>query len=295
MWLTVSGLLAVASAPALAEGAPDPAACRAPVSLDFRGQPSARSLQEAVRWTITTVARSDGMPIAIRRLPEASVIYFADGTWTGASPVPSGVADAVVWGFLTAPGPSAPDPFLPRRSAHVLLPKEAPSQVATMDSGRVWVRYVCSLDHASFALGLDDGSVVRSDDATLYVEVWKYGPTDWRPRGLRVIGGFLESGPAPQTTATVNDSALAAATLPLAIRPLRDAASGVLAFDVTLPRRGGARLDLFDLQGRRIAEWQISGAALEQRVSIGRRLSAGVYWARLAQGPQSVTRKVAVR
>ena len=72
--------------------------------------------------------------------------------------------------------------------------------------------------------------------------------------------------------------------------------SGTIEFDITLPQSSAARLDLFDVQGRRVRGRDIDGlAAREQRVSFdSKRTAAGVYWARLAQGRRQVTTRVLV-
>ena len=79
--------------------------------------------------------------------------------------------------------------------------------------------------------------------------------------------------------------------------PVRDAAS--LRFD--LPRSGSARLQIFDLAGRRIREWVESGATpgrfttrWDGRDEAGRRVASGIYVARLETNSGTVVRRIAV-
>ncbi len=79
---------------------------------------------------------------------------------------------------------------------------------------------------------------------------------------------------------------------------LRAAASthGALRFVVSLPSAGGARLDLLDVTGRRVAGLDLGSLAPgEHTVSLGARVAAsGIYWARLSQAGKMISTKVAV-
>ncbi|MFN8589478.1 MAG: hypothetical protein U0704_16930 [Candidatus Eisenbacteria bacterium] len=93
--------------------------------------------------------------------------------------------------------------------------------------------------------------------------------------------------------APVRDEALA-----LAVAGAQPATGGTVRAAFTLPRDGGARLELFDAGGRRLerADAGSLGAGRHELALGGGRLEPGLYWLRLAQGTQArTTRAVVVR
>lgn len=79
--------------------------------------------------------------------------------------------------------------------------------------------------------------------------------------------------------------------LELTARP--DRAHAAIVFDVGLPRAGGV-LELFDVQGRKVGQRDLSGMARGRfRVALdGASYRAGVYWARVRQSDASITAKL---
>jgi hypothetical protein len=114
----------------------------------------------------------------------------------------------------------------------------------------------------------------------------------YRIVGKVADGTFVTAGPLLVTIETPVRSALLVWP-----NPVRDTAT--LRFD--LPRSGHARLQIFDLAGRRIRTWTESGTApgrftahWDGRDDAGRRVASGIYVARLETSTGTVARRIAV-
>ncbi len=71
----------------------------------------------------------------------------------------------------------------------------------------------------------------------------------------------------------------------LALRPLESPARGALRLALALPTREPARVEMYDVAGRRVSAWEIpSGPARTVNLTPDDATPAGVYWLRLAQG-----------
>lgn len=85
--------------------------------------------------------------------------------------------------------------------------------------------------------------------------------------------------------------------LTLEIRPLRNPACPALDLTCELPESGPARLDVFDVMGRRVNGQDLPAGAAGPRLvqaGAGVSLAPGAYWVRLAQGGRHSTRMVIV-
>jgi hypothetical protein len=91
------------------------------------------------------------------------------------------------------------------------------------------------------------------------------------------------------------DSARVATPVVFALRLVENPARGRIRLAVGLPSREGARLDVFDVAGRRVGGRDFEAGA-PRRLSIdlteGGKIPAGVYWLRLAQGVRTATSHV---
>jgi len=83
--------------------------------------------------------------------------------------------------------------------------------------------------------------------------------------------------------------------------PTPNPASTVTRLALTLPGPGAARVEVFDLGGRRvcsIADGQFSGTPTDVRWNLadesGRRVPAGLYFVRATAGQGTVTRRLVV-
>jgi len=141
--------------------------------------------------------------------------------------------------------------------------------------------------------------VVRGDAAALagdqsadstrwYVRRW-FEDIEGLVASLRDIDGDCDQA----------DSSLAqgAAALALGIHPLGNPACPALDIAFDLPRSGQARVEVFDVMGRRMAGqlFQVTApGTMRLRAGAGVHLAPGAYWVRLTQGKQSATRMVVV-
>ena len=64
--------------------------------------------------------------------------------------------------------------------------------------------------------------------------------------------------------------------------------------EMTLPKRGDARLDVFDVSGRRVFEQSDARVAGRHVVNLGSQWSPGVYWVRLELAGVTTQRRVAI-
>ena len=96
------------------------------------------------------------------------------------------------------------------------------------------------------------------------------------------------------------DSALASralATLALSIHPLGNPACPALDIACDLPAAGPARLEVFDVMGRRLRQRDFDVAApgtMKLQAGGGVRLTPGAYWVRLSQASRHSTRMIVV-
>jgi hypothetical protein len=95
------------------------------------------------------------------------------------------------------------------------------------------------------------------------------------------------------------DSTLAstATGLALGIHPLGNPACPALDIACDLPRSGPARVEVFDIMGRRMNQQAFDVATpgtIRLRAGAGTHLAPGAYWVRLTQGNQSKSRMVVV-
>ena len=96
------------------------------------------------------------------------------------------------------------------------------------------------------------------------------------------------------------DSALktrALATLPLSIHPLGNPACPTLDIACDLPAAGPARIEVFDVMGRRLQQKDFDVAApgtMKLQAGAGVHLAPGAYWVRLTQASRHTTRMVVV-
>jgi len=159
---------------------------------------------------------------------------------------------------------------------HVTLLEDDGSH-AVVRIGHYRVR-VTFADGSGADLGESDNVVelVREDGA------WRVRRWHETPAGAEPDSGAVTRATAVKPGAPVLRLALAAGV----------ARGGELRLDLTLPAPGG-RLELFDVQGRRLDERVLDGlAAGTHAVALGRALPAGVYWARLRQGRETVSARV---
>lgn len=106
----------------------------------------------------------------------------------------------------------------------------------------------------------------------------------------------LDTGGAPHATPEVwVEVPLGRVALALhGVRP-QPAVAGEAVVAFALAGTGGARLELLDVMGRRVAEWPLAGLGAGEHVrplaGLGR-VPAGVYMLRVTEGPASVRRRV---
>jgi hypothetical protein len=146
--------------------------------------------------------------------------------------------------------------------------------------------------------------VVRGDAAVLatgqgadstrwYVRRW-LEDLDALAAALGEVDG--DCGQADSAVATRVRAALAPA-LPLVIHPLGNPACPTLDLACDLPAAGPARVEVFDVMGRRLANRELEVAApgtIKIQAGAGVHLAPGAYWVRLTQAARSSTRMVVV-
>lgn len=167
-------------------------------------------------------------------------------------------------------------------------------------------------------LRLSDGSTARLGGSVFEFEVVMV-PTPHTVRGARPAApGLAATAPTPiwrirrafewgldpvaapvataDSAGAAPESARAVPPLRLAIRALGPGAGADGTLELTLTSREPARLEWFDVQGRRCAEEPIAEPAPGSRRVAGPagRLASGVYWARLRQGRADATTRVVV-
>lgn len=110
----------------------------------------------------------------------------------------------------------------------------------------------------------------------------------------RRAGSFAAAIPV-QVQRTIAVPAAVAASFALAPES-NPAIGGRLRVAFTLPTAAPATLELFDLAGRRVARWDVGahGAGRHELELAARSIPSGVYFVRLAQGPNAATARIAL-
>jgi hypothetical protein len=142
--------------------------------------------------------------------------------------------------------------------------------------------------------------VVRGDAAVLVPGQ----PADARHwyirRWLENVNGLASALDKVDGDCAQADSAVAAkalAALPFGIRALRNPACPALDISCDLPAAGRARLEVFDVMGRRLQQKDFDVAApgtMKLEAGAGVHLAPGAYWVRLTQASRHTTRMVVV-
>jgi hypothetical protein len=126
-------------------------------------------------------------------------------------------------------------------------------------------------------------------------------------RWLEDVSGVLESlaksdggcgEPQPPVPGPRSSGAAPAASVALAIRPLMNPACAKLEVACDLPESGPARVDVYDVSGRRMNRRDVTAAApgrMTIEAGTGAKLPPGPYWVRISQGKYTpATRMVLV-
>jgi len=168
------------------------------------------------------------------------------------------------------------------------------------------------IDRFTFDLSAEDGTeylghpslhivhLVRGDAAMLVAGQ----PADARHwyirRWLEDVNGLADAlgkveGDCEQADSAVSSRALA--TLALSIHPLGNPACPTLDVACDLPAAGPARLEVFDVMGRRLQQKTFdvtTPGTMKLQAGAGVRLAPGAYWVRLSQASRYSTRMVVV-
>lgn len=120
------------------------------------------------------------------------------------------------------------------------------------------------------------------------------GDAPRRPATLQEVTALRRAWIARIAASDRVESAGEAVPPGLALRALTTHSAAALHFEVALPSRGEARLQLFDVQGRRLADHDLTSLARGvHAVWIDRSdLPSGVYWARLRRPDAEVSTQV---
>lgn len=150
-------------------------------------------------------------------------------------------------------------------------------------------RAVAHVERYGYVLTFDDGSrmaISGSDNVLeLALEDGEWRVIAWHER--------INAGPASAAAPAAGESNATEIPERLAIRRLGQLAGSSIAFELALPRRGGV-LELFDVQGRRMARRDLEGIAPGmRRVELpASHVPAGTYWARVQQAGAVATTRV---
>ncbi len=272
------------------------------------GEPSLAGLLAPAAEPVALVSFADGDPIQTvialfaafeRRDPEAWVGAMAreyrfdsdDPAFVRAHPRGFTRDDERAFAtHLFRGGGRAPD----GRALPIVTQVEAPLGAVSVEMRSLRAtRAVAHVERYAFALTFDDGSretLAGSDNVLeLALEDGEWRVIAWHER---VAAGEIAIA-APADEAAVNGAD--AGTLPdrLAIRRLGGLGGNAIVFEIALPRRGGV-LELFDVQGRRVARRDLEGLAPGmRRIELpAAGVAAGTYWARVQQADQVVTTRV---
>lgn len=142
--------------------------------------------------------------------------------------------------------------------------------------------------------------VVRGDAAVL-ASGQAADSTRWYiRRWLEDVSGLATALGQVEGDCAQADSAVAAkalATLPFGIHPLGNPACPALDIACDLPAAGPARIEVFDVMGRRLQQKDFDVAApgtMKLQAGAGVHLAPGAYWVRLTQASRHSTRMVVV-
>jgi hypothetical protein len=150
-------------------------------------------------------------------------------------------------------------------------------------------RAIAHVERYAFTLTFEDGSQVQLAGSDNVLELALEG-NEW----LVIAWHERTAAPAAAATAPITDPDGAnAIPAQLAIRRLGGLGGNAIAFELALPARGG-KLELFDVQGRRVASRSLEGIAPGmRRVELpASGVPAGTYWARVQQSGAVVTTRV---
>lgn len=156
-------------------------------------------------------------------------------------------------------------------------------------------------DHLHFAWDLNADGIYT--DAASAVACMTAGSSGSYSIGLLVTDDAGDSS-LTRTMLTVSDSAqvlgvltpiVPALNLSLRVLP-NPSTTGGLAVELSLPQRGPAKLEVFDISGRRVAQRDLSAQSPgQQRIALrGQVFAPGVYIVRLAQGARRTTARAVV-
>ena len=159
-----------------------------------------------------------------------------------------------------------------------------------------------TLAHLEAAVGLADGGVFHMAD-TRNEMIVVHEPQGWRVRrwhewhpeiaAMDSLAKRLAKATESRDTLPRAHAALAPGEHRLALAARANRQNEALVFDLLLPQQGGA-LEVFDLEGRRIARRDLGDLGVGRHVvSIDSRgLGNGIYWARVHQGAETVTARL---
>jgi len=165
--------------------------------------------------------------------------------------------------------------------------------------------------HYAILVRVEPLLAVRGDDAAPAVTAsdvvglsYDKLPEGWMALGSLTVDQYGPHGQAASIAAPASSSlesdAAPAVPMTLALAPVRpDPASGhALVVDVVLPSADGARLEMMDVMGRRVATRELGSLGVGQHsvnLSEGlRSLAPGVYLLRLTQGREARTTRVTI-
>ena len=118
-----------------------------------------------------------------------------------------------------------------------------------------------------------------------------------RSRSVELPAGPVSTRPPDSLATRVPNHPPDSLAVPavLALRVISNGRRGSIALEIALPIAGDARLEMFDVAGRRVDTRELSGLTRGiHPVGIPGQLANGVYWARLHQGTSMKTARVVV-
>jgi hypothetical protein len=118
----------------------------------------------------------------------------------------------------------------------------------------------------------------------------------WRSLPNFTIARFPPDGPVelrPLASGAIDD-APAPAPFAIALRALRSPAIPPLRLECALPPGAGARLELWSVDGRRVATLPVAAGSRDVRWELPGTIASGVYLARLRSGSQSAGARLAI-
>jgi hypothetical protein len=176
-----------------------------------------------------------------------------------------------------------------------------------------------TVNHAEFGIRMRDGNrllnaptthafqVVRGDAALLvpgqvpspeiwYIRRWIEDVSGIRAALDKRVGGCGEE-PTPTPGASPATRAPATAPTVLAVHALTNPACAMLEVRCDLPGKEPARVEVYDVGGRRVNQRDVavaSAGTMTIEAGQGARLLPGVYWVRLGQGTRPPTTRMVV-